>query len=79
MVRTLIKQSVVSLLCFLAVLLAFAQVDWMQVLGLHHSIIEEKLGCILGFVLADGRVHRAARGCGSGRFHAHLALPRQWY
>ena len=44
MVRTLIKHSVISLLCFLAVLLAFAQVDWMQVFGLHHSIIEEKLG-----------------------------------
>ena len=44
MVRTLIKQTIVSLLCFLAVLLAFAQVDWMQVFGLHHSIIEEKLG-----------------------------------
>ena len=44
MVRTLIKQAFVSLLCFLAVLLVFAQVDWMRVFGLHHSIIEEKLG-----------------------------------
>lgn len=44
MVRTLIKQTFVSLLCFLAVLLVFAQVDWMRVFGLHHSIIEEKLG-----------------------------------
>lgn len=44
MVRTLIKQSVISMLCFVAVLLTFAQIDWMQVFGLHHSIIEEKLG-----------------------------------
>ena len=44
MVRTLIKQAFVLLLCFLAVLLVFAQVDWMRVFGLHHSIIEEKLG-----------------------------------
>jgi len=44
MVRRLIKQSVISLLCFLAVLLFFAQVDWLRIFGLHHSVIEEKLG-----------------------------------
>lgn len=44
MIRKVIRQSLVSLLVFAAVLFAFSRVDWMEVFGLHRNIIEEKLG-----------------------------------
>ncbi len=44
MIRKVIRQSLVSLLVFAAVLFAFSRVDWMAVFGLRHGIIEEKLG-----------------------------------
>ena len=44
MIQKVIRQSLVSLLVFVAVLFAFSRVDWMELFGLHRSIIEEKLG-----------------------------------
>lgn len=44
MIQKIIRQSLVSLLVFLAVLFAFSRVDWMNLFGLRHTIIEEKLG-----------------------------------
>lgn len=46
MIQKVIRQSLVSLLVFAAVLFAFSRVDWMAAFGLHRSIIEEKLGDI---------------------------------
>lgn len=44
MIQKVIRQSLVSLLVFVAVLFAFSRVDWMELFGLHRSIIEERLG-----------------------------------
>lgn len=44
MIQKIIRQALVSLFIFAAVLFAFSRVDWMNVFGLHHTIIEEKLG-----------------------------------
>lgn len=44
MIRRFVRQMLVSLAVFAGVLFAFSRVDWMQVFGLDHGIIEEKLG-----------------------------------
>ncbi len=44
MIQKVIRQLLVSLLVFAAALFAFSRVDWMELFGLHRSIIEEKLG-----------------------------------
>lgn len=48
MIQKVIRQSLVSLLVFVAVLFAFSRVDWMELFGLHRSIIEENWAMSIG-------------------------------
>lgn len=46
MIRKFIRQLLVSLLVFAAMLFAFSRIDWMEVFKLRRSIIEKKLDSV---------------------------------